>query len=173
MRLTRATVAVIGAVCFMGAPGVSGAGASSGTRCTYDHEPDVSPGISLQETSGTIKDDPKRPGTVNCDGPAYGLTPTGPGRFLVSARYHGDCLRGGGGDLEVTFTFPTADGERSASDTATWIFGGPSHDPRNGPVRFHWDAKSFIVEGGGTPTKGDCVTAPVTRGRGRGVMTFH
>lgn len=155
-------------------PGGSEANAAAaGTRCTYEHEADVSPGLALQETAGTVRDDPGRPGHVECDGPIYGFTPTGPGTFLVSARYHGDCLRGGGGDTDVTFTFPSADGERSVSDTATWTFGGPSQDPRNGPVRVHWEAKSFVLEGAATPTKGDCITAPVTRGRGRGVMTFH
>jgi hypothetical protein len=61
---------------------------SGGTRCEYVHDPDVSPGISLQGSTGTINDDPAHPGTIECDGPVLGVVPTGPGAFRDPRRLH-------------------------------------------------------------------------------------
>jgi len=158
-------------------PGVAGAAGSAATHCRYDHEANLSPGLSLEGSSGTIIGTASDPSSITCDGPVYGFTPSGPGTFVVSAQYGtedpDDCLRGGEGESDITFTWPTTAGLRTASDHYHFAFAGPAHDPANdGPYRVHGRGGAFTFDGGAIPTRGDCVTKPLTRARARGVMTF-
>lgn len=136
--------------------------ADSGTTCTVENPVTLSPGLSLQGSTGTF--DNSATGTVECDGPVNGVQPTGPGTFHDKGTYGtqdpDDCVRGGEGQGAYTMVLPTADGEQTVVLPFTVEFGAPSTN--GGLVGVHTRGDGFAGEFGGTPTAGDCVSAPVT-----------
>jgi hypothetical protein len=150
------------------------AAAASGTTCKIEHLVSVDPGLSVQGSSGTFED--KVLGTVNCDGPLKGITPTGTGTFHDQGRYGTEhpasCLEGGQGEGAYTMVFPTADGERTVVLPFTLKFGDPHPVLEEGPVGVHTKGDGWIGEFGGTPKEGDCVSKPVTKILAKGKIVF-
>lgn len=143
--------------------GTGAARADSGTTCSVKNPVTLTPGVSLQGSTGTFES--KTIGTVTCDGPVNGVKPTGPGTFLDKGNYGtqdpDDCLGGGEGTGSYTMVFPTARGKKTVVLAFTLEFGAPS--TQGGLIGIHTKGDGFVGEFGGTPTAGDCVTAPVTK----------
>lgn len=147
--------------------------AASGTTCKVEHVPTLKPGLSVQGSSGTFED--AQDGTISCDGPVMGITPTGPGRLHDKGNYGtkdpDSCFGGGEGDGSYTLVFPTADGEQKLVAPFTFTFGGPATNGE-GVVALHVRGDGWSAELGVTPTKGDCFSAPVTEVRVTGKAAF-
>ncbi|MGQ0465319.1 MAG: hypothetical protein ACT4QG_08350 [Sporichthyaceae bacterium] len=147
------------------------ASAGGGTRCTYEQEVRLDPGVSVQASRGTVQN---HGGVIDCAGEFLGIRPTGPGRFVVTGDYGvadaATCL---GGDVAgaIVFTFPTADGERSVRTPYSGRFGGLSDSPAEGPFGATVESRNWVVRAKLTPTRGDCLLNPVTRLRDVGVLT--
>lgn len=146
--------------------------ADSGTTCTVENPVTLSPGLSLQGSTGTF--DNQNRGTVECDGPVDGVQPTGKGTFLDKGSYGtkdpDDCVGGGEGEGAYTMVLPTAHGEHTVVLPFTLEFGAPS--TAGGLVGVHTRGDGFTGEFGGTPTAGDCVSAPVTEVVVQGKIVF-
>ncbi len=137
--------------------------AAGGTTCTVEHEVSLTPGLlALQGSTGTFKD--QTLGTVSCDGPVKGVTPTGAGTFLDQGNYgttDPDTCLGGEGVGSYTMVFPTADGTKTVVLPFTVTFGGPAAE--NGLVAVQTKGDGFTGEFGATPVTGDCVVTPVSK----------
>src|SRR5256885_14782769 len=87
------------------AVGVAPSGADSGTHCTFQHVPNLNPGVSYNSTSGTFTD--PGGGTADCKGAVNGS-----GSYTDSGTYsNATCQSGGtaGGGPPLTInrqTFP-------------------------------------------------------------------
>jgi len=145
-----------------------------GTPCTFAFDITFSPGVSETPTSGTHTSGGQT-GAVECDGPVNGKQPTGPGTFGESGRYGtvdpDTCTGGGEGDGVDTLVFPTADGTETIKSPFTAEWGEIS--TRGGGVvagRFEGERYSGTLEL--TPTDGDCLSRPMTKGRviGEGIL---
>jgi hypothetical protein len=148
--------------------------AASGTTCMVEHVPTLKPGLSAVEgSSGTFED--AQDGTITCDGPVVGVTPTGPGTLHDKGNYgtkDGDsCFGGGEGEGAYTLVLPTADGERTLLAPFTMTFGDPNTNGE-GVVTVHLRGEGWSGDLGVTPTKGDCFSTPVTEVRVTGKVIF-
>ncbi|MGQ0624484.1 MAG: hypothetical protein ACT4PP_07515 [Sporichthyaceae bacterium] len=163
MALKQLSV-MVAAACVAGGilVGSGVARAAGATTCTVENPVSLSPGLSLGGSTGTFQSQPG--GTVTCDGPIKGIAPTGPGTFLDKGNYGtqdpDDCLGGGEGKGSYTMVFPTAKGKKTVVLPFTLTYGAPS--TQGGLVAIHTTGEGFVGEFGGTPTAGDCLTAPVT-----------
>jgi hypothetical protein len=128
--------------------------------------------LSVEGSAGTFED--MVLGTISCDGPAGGVTPTGPGSLHDKGRYGtknpDDCFGGGEGEGAYTIKFPTADGEKTVVLPFTVTFGGPS--TRGGVVAVNVQGDGWKGELGATPLEGDCFSKPVTKVRVAGKVVF-
>jgi hypothetical protein len=154
----RAVLAGIALVAGLLGP-VDGAGAEP-TTCTFSASFTLSPGLSVTPTSGTFTSDGER-GQITCG--------TATGSFGADGRYGTTdpdaCFASGEGEALQSWT--TQLGHETNPITFTYgvlAAGGAISGEFRGP-RF---SGTFEV----TPTKGDCVTAPVTEVslRGKGTM---
>lgn len=148
--------------------------ASSKTTCTVGHEPTLTPGLhAVESTSGTFKT--MQLGTISCDGPVKGISPTGPGTLHDEGRYGtkdpDSCLSGGEGEGAYTITFPTADGEQKVVTPFTVTLGDPSPSS-DGIVGIHVRGDGMSGDLHGTPTEGDCFSEPVTKVKVGGKLVF-
>ncbi|MGH9039348.1 MAG: hypothetical protein ACRDZ3_03870 [Acidimicrobiia bacterium] len=126
--------------------------AQEGTHCTAELDIDLSPGIGSEPSSGTFHSDGES-GTFSCDG-------GGEGTIGVDGRYgtkDGDSCSAGGEGWGVQSL--TTDGE-SAKNTITFEFGGLKGGLVNGTFEGEHFSGTFVF----TPTEGDCVTSPATKG---------
>jgi hypothetical protein len=133
----------------------------SGTHCTFQHVPDLKPGISYQPSSGTFVD--PGGGTVECKGAVNGS-----GSYTDSGTYSDATCQGGGKAMgDPSFTI----GDQTFTDHIRITFGEPS---TNGKGMVHAEFEGDKVKGTIelTPTKGDCVSSPVTQVRGVGEFTL-
>ncbi|HEY2702288.1 MAG TPA: hypothetical protein VGL20_01225 [Candidatus Dormibacteraeota bacterium] len=139
----------------VGAVGVTHSRADSGTHCTFQHVPNLSPGLSFQSSTGTFTD--PGGGTAMCSG---GIS--GSGDYTDSGTVSGTCQGGGVAEGDPTFTI----GGRTFTDHIKITFGQPS--TKGGVV--HADFEGSRTKGTIelTPTKGDCVLNPVTQVKGVG-----
>lgn len=147
-------------------------GPAAGPACRGEAAGSFKPGMSVHANRGTVF---ARGGKVDCAGAkVLGRRVTGPGTYDAAARYGADgdvsCVSGGTGWMVQTFTFPTADGPLVVQSAATYTFGALSEDGLlTGRYRGdHVDGTFSMV-----PTKGDCVTSPVTAGRISFTADFH
>jgi hypothetical protein len=137
--------------------GITPSGADSGTRCTFQHVPNLNPGLSYNSTSGKFID--PGGGRVECTGAVNGSGPyTDSGTFTDAT-----CQNGGTAEGDPTFTI----GGETFTDHIRIKFGQPS---TNGQgivhAEFEGDKTKGTIEL--TPTKGDCILNPVTQVRGVG-----
>lgn len=165
-------VLCIGCVAGIDLVGPGSAQADSGTTCQVENPVTLSPGLSLEGSAGTFESKPL--GTVTCDGPVNGVEPTGAGTFLDAGNYGtegpDDCVGGGEGVGSYTMVFPTADGEQTVVLPFTLEYAAPSTS--GGLVGIHTRGEGWVGEFGGTPTQGDCVSAPVTKVLAVGTIVF-
>ena len=152
--ITASLSLAFGAVAVAGTP----SGADSGTRCTFQHVPDLKPGVSYNSTSGTFTD--PGGGTAECKGAINGSGP-----YTDSGTYsNATCQGGGTAEGDPTFTI---NGE-TFTDHVKIVFGKePPHFP-NGLVRATFEGEKTKGTIDLMPTKGDCMSSPVTQIRGQG-----
>jgi hypothetical protein len=138
-----------------GVVGITHSRADSGTHCTFQHMPNLSPGLSLQPSNGTFTD--PGGGAATCTG---GIS--GSGSYTDSGTVSGTCQGGGVAEGDPTVTI----GDQTFTDHIKITFGQPS--TRGGVI--HADFEGSRTKGTIelTPTKGDCVLNPVTQIRGVG-----
>ena len=143
-----------------GAVAVAGtvAQAEDGTHCTFQHVPDLKPGVSYNSTSGTFTD--PGGGSAECKGAVNGSGP-----YTDSGTYsNATCQGGGTAEGDPTFTI---NGE-TFTDHVKIVFGKePPHFP-NGLVRATFEGEKVKGTIDLMPTKGDCMFSPVTQIRGQG-----
>ena len=156
--ITASLSLAFGAVAVAGTP----SGADSGTHCTFQHVPDLKPGVSYNSTSGTFTD--PGGGTADCKGAINGSGP-----YTDSGTYSNATCQGGGmAEGDPTFTI---NGE-TFTDHVKITFGKePPHFP-NGLVRATFEGEKTKGTIDLMPTKGDCMFSPVTQIRGQGEFTI-
>ena len=138
--------------------GVTPSGAESGTHCTFQHVPDLHPGVSYQSTSGTFVD--PGGGTVDCKGAVNGS-----GSYTDSGTYtDATCQSGGTAEGDPTFTV----NGQTFTDHVHIVFG--KEPPTLGKGFVHATFEGEKVKGSIdlTPEKGDCIDSPVTKIKGVG-----
>lgn len=127
------------------------AAAQQGTRCTAEFEVTLSPGIGSEPVSGVFHTGGET-GTFDCGGRT--------GTAGVDGRYGtkdpDTCTSGGEGWVVQSFTIQ---GE-NIKNTATFEFGGLS----GGFVSGTFDGERYSGTFTFTPTEGNCVTEPATKG---------
>jgi len=138
--------------------GVTPSGAESGTHCTFQHVPDLNPGVSYKSTSGTFVD--PGGGTVDCKGAVNGT-----GSYTDSGTYtDATCQSGGTAEGDPSFTV----NGQTFTDHVHIVFG--KEPPTLGKGFVHATFEGEKVKGSIdlTPTKGDCIDSPVTKIKGVG-----
>ncbi|HEV8624844.1 MAG TPA: hypothetical protein VG034_10345 [Acidimicrobiia bacterium] len=154
VMITAALTLACGAV----AVGAVPSGAESGTHCTFQHVPDLKPGVSYTPTSGTFVD--PGGGTVDCKGAVNGS-----GSYTDSGTYsNATCQSGGNAEGDPSFTI----GGQTFTDHIRIVFGKEPSTNGKGIVHatFEGDKVKGTIEL--TPTKGDCISSPVTQIKGVG-----
>jgi hypothetical protein len=120
----------------------------------------LTPGLSAQGSSGTFED--KVAGSISCDGPLLGITPTGPGTVYDKGNYGTEdpdsCFGGGEGVGSYTLVFPTAGGPEETVAPFTVTFGDPATNGE-GLVTVKLEGEGWHGDLAATPTKGDCFSA--------------
>ena len=156
--ITASLSLAFGAVAVAGTP----SGADSGTHCTFQHVPDLKPGVSYNSTSGTFTD--PGGGSADCKGAVNGSGP-----YTDSGTYSNATCQGGGmaeGDPSFTINGETF------TDHVKIVFGKePPHFPK-GLVHATFEGEKVKGTIELMPTKGDCISSPVTQIRGQGEFTM-
>jgi len=131
-------------------------------ECFIDKYDDLSPGLSLSPSSGTVVT--SQPGIIECHGKINGSLPTGDGQVTEVARYGtkdpDTCTSGGEGDGKLDISVPTKAGLQVFSVTFTFTYGEPS--TRGGIVAGKFQGEGAHGTFDATPKKGDCITTPVS-----------
>lgn len=136
-------------------PGVAG----DGVHCEGTFEFTQSPGVGLQQGTGTYRT--VDPGTTNCTGSVDGHKPSGAGRWTWSGTYTGNCT-GASGEGTVTTVVPTDAGQTTF--TRSYKFELPTLPSHGGLVGGRFNGPNISGTYDFTPTRGDCVTTPITAG---------
>lgn len=144
--------------------------AQPGTRCTFDFELTLSPGLSMSPTTGSHSGT----GPITCDGLVNGQQPTGNGTLTDDGRYgtkDPDTCSGSEGDGTDTIEVPTAAGIETVISRYTYT-AGDRVPTQGGLAAGSFKGTRFTGTFEFTPLEGDCVTAPVTKVRlfGEGVL---
>jgi len=158
LRKAVMITAALALTCGVAAAGAVPSGAESGSHCTFQHVPNLKPGISYNESSGNFVD--PGGGTVDCKGAV-----TGSGSYTDSGTYSNATCQGGGlAEGDPTFTI----GDQTFTDHIKIVFGKEPSTNGKGIVHatFEGDRVQGTIEL--TPTKGDCISSPVTQVRGVG-----
>jgi hypothetical protein len=148
--------------------GIHPSGAESGTHCTFQHVPNLNPGLSYKPSTGTFTD--SGGGTIECKGTVNGATPSGPGSYTDSGTVAGTCQDGGKAEGDPTFTIPTDQGPQTLTDHVVITFKLGSIN--GGVVHAEFDGTKTKGTIEITPTKGDCAVNPVTQIKGVGEFTL-
>lgn len=130
-------------------------GADSGTHCTFQHVPNLDPGLSYKPSNGTFTD--PGGGTASCTGGV-----SGSGKYTDSGTVSGTCQGGGVAEGDPTFTI----GDQTFTDHVKIIFGKPSTSGGIVHADFEGPKTKGTIEL--TPTKGDCIINPVSQVKGVG-----
>lgn len=154
VMITAALTLAAGAVAVGSVP----SGADSGSHCTFQHVPNLSPGVSYNSTSGTFID--PGGGTAKCEGAVNGS-----GAYTDSGTYsNATCQSGGTAEGDPTFTI----NGQTFTDHVKIVFGKePPHFP-NGLVRATFEGAKVKGTIDLMPTRGDCMFSPVTQIKGVG-----
>jgi hypothetical protein len=151
---------VLGSLAF-GAPPVR---AADVLHCVSIHDIALSPGLSIQPSSGSIT---ARSGTMECHGPVNGRTPTGIGNYREDARYGtkdpDTCQEGGEAEGVFSSTVPTEGGDQLLEAAFTALYGDLTANP--GAVSGQFEGRGVRGTIKATPLEGDCIVRPVTRVR--------
>lgn len=146
----------------MGLVGTSSpARAGDETHCVSVHDGAISPGLSLEPSSGSGD----LAGNMECHGPVNGQMPTGVGTYAEEARYGTEdpdtCQDGGEGTGVFVTHIPTASGDQVFTVPFAFTYGDLTTNPGAVTGTFAGDGVhgTFKI----TPTEGDCVTEPVTK----------
>lgn len=164
MNWTRgALVVALATLVSTGLAGARGAAQESdSTPCTAEFDLTLSPGLSNTPSSGTFTSGGET-GTIECQGNVNGKKATGPGTFGSEGRYGTEdpdtCTSGGEGEAIQTFTVPTVDGDERVVNEGTITYGALEG---GGLISGRFRGPRFSGTFEVTPTKGDCVTEPVT-----------
>jgi hypothetical protein len=144
-----------------GVVGVAGvpSGADSGSHCTFEHVPNLDPGVSYKPTNGRFID--PGGGTAECKGAVNGSGP-----YTDSGTVQGTCQDGGTAEGDPTFTI----GGQTYTDHVKIRFSPRLSE--NGLVHATFEGAKTKGTIELMPTKGDCVSSPVTQIRGRGEFTL-
>ena len=135
--------------------GITPSGAESGTHCTFQHVPNLNPGLSYKPSDGTFTD--PGGGTAKCTGGV-----SGSGSYTDSGTVSGTCQGGGVAEGDPTFTI----GGKTFTDHVKITFGKPS--TAGGIVHADFEGPKTKGSIELTPTKGDCILNPVTQVKGVG-----
>ena len=134
-----------------------------GAHCFIDKDDTLSPGLSLEPSSGTAAT--PAPGIIECHGKVNGHDPTGDGQVTEEARYGtkdpDTCQSGGEGDGKFVVTIPTSGGVQKFVAVFTFTYGEPSTHGGVVAGRITGDGVQGTFDV--TPKEGDCLTKPVTR----------
>ena len=134
--------------------------AEEGTHCTFQHVPDLKPGVSYNSTSGTFTD--PGGGTAECKG---GISGSGP--YTDSGTYaNATCQGGGTAEGDPSFTI---NGE-TFTDHVKIVFGKEPPQFPKGLVHATFEGEKVKGTIELMPLKGDCIS-PVTKLRGTGEFT--
>ena len=155
VMITAALALGLGVVGIAGAPSQ----AESGSHCTFQHVPNLDPGLSYKQTDGKFID--PGGGTVDCKGAV-----SGSGTYSDSGTVSGTCQGGGVAEGDPTFTI----GGQTFTDHVKITFGKPS--TKGGVVHADFEGSKTKGTIELTPTKGDCVFSPVTQVKGVGEFTL-
>ena len=130
-----------------------------GAFCTYTASFRISPGLSATPSTGRFTSN-GRTGSADCQGQLRGRQVTGRGTFGLSGNYDGGCaLYGISG--RFSSRFPTSRGQLRHEGS----FEGTGSGPQFGLVSASSRGEEFQGTFQFTPTRGDCVTTPITEGR--------
>lgn len=144
--------------------------AEQGTHCRHEMVFTVTPGLSMNPTTGIHTGS----GSITCDGPVNGKQPTGPGTITDEGPYGtkdpDTCLSGSEGGGTDTIEIPTADGMVKVVSEFTYVTGPAT---KGGVLSIRFEGSRYTGYSEVTPTEGDCVTAPVTKLKGFGEGTLH
>jgi hypothetical protein len=156
--ITASLSLALGTVAFASAP----SGADSGSHCTFQHVPNLNPGVSYNSTSGTFTD--PGGGSADCKGAVNGSGP-----YTDSGTYsNATCQEGGTAEGDPTFTI----NGQTFTDHIKIVFGKqPPHFPK-GLVHATFEGEKVKGTIELMPTKGDCMSSPVTQIRGQGEFTM-
>jgi len=162
MRMKSLAVAL--AVGGMVVPGSRPAQARDEVHCVNAHEVLLSPGLSVQASTGSFTAPVVK--TMECQGPINGRTPTGVGSYGEEPGRYGtkdpdSCQDGGEGDGVFFASIPTSDGDLELRAPYTFTFGDLTSNPGFVSGEFRGDGVrgTFKIR----PLEGDCLTSPVTR----------
>ena len=154
-----APVAVVSVVALAGGAVAHG----EDTMCRVVKDEAISPGLSLQGSSGVFRT--VSTGVITCVGDVNGYKPTGPGTFTESGRYGtkdpDTCLGGGEAEGNFIVSIPTSGGLKSVTRDFRITYGEPS--VRGGVIAGKIEGNDFHGTLDIIPTEGDCVVRPVTR----------
>lgn len=143
----------------VGIAGTPSEAEGSGSQCTFQHVPDLEPGLSYKPSSGKFID--PGGGTISCKGAVNGS-----GSYTDSGTVSGTCQGGGTAVGDPTFTI---NGE-TFTDRIQIKFGEPSTKGGIVHAKFEGARTKGTIEL--TPTKGDCIVNPVTQVKGVGEFTL-
>lgn len=142
------------------------AGGATNVTCTFELVTHFSPGFTLTETSGTDQSAGES-GFIDCTGTIKGNRVTGRGSAGNAGVYTATCFvdRGSG---RYFFTVPTNGGPLRVEGTYTYervglVLVGNLVQP---DARGHM---TLVV----VPTKGDCLTTPITEALAKGVAVLN
>lgn len=155
---------IVAVIVGLTAPGSSPARAGDDVHCVSVHDAALSPGLSIEGSSGSAH---VSGGTMDCDGPVNGRTPTGVGTYSEESRYGtadaDTCQDGGEGGGVFEASVPTADGDQPLNAAFTFTYGDLTTNPGFVTGEFTGEGVSGTFKI--TPLEGDCVTRPITRVR--------
>jgi hypothetical protein len=143
---------------FVGIAGVP-SGADSGSHCTFQHVPNLEPGVSHSPSSGKFID--PGGGTAECKGAVNGS-----GSYTDSGTVRGTCQDGGTAEGDPTFTI----GGQTYTDHVKIRFA--PRPSENGLVHATFEGSKTRGTIELMPMKGDCVFNPVTQIKGTGEFTL-
>jgi hypothetical protein len=121
--------------------------------CHFEFPLTISPGLSVTPRSAKLTSG-GRSGRVTCSGHVYGKAITGTGTVAVRAHAVASTCGYGSGTGETRLELPTADGTVKVKYPFTFHYVGAT-----GSFMGKKASGGFVF----APTKGDCVTAPITK----------
>jgi hypothetical protein len=143
----------------IGIAGTPSGAEGSGSHCTFQHVPNLDPGLSYKSSSGKFTD--PGGGTAKCQGAVNGS-----GSYEDSGTVTGTCQNGGTAEGDPTFTI----GGETFTDHVKISFKPPSTGGGIVHATFEGPKTKGTIEL--TPTRGDCISSPVTQVKGVGEFTL-
>ncbi|MGQ0464902.1 MAG: hypothetical protein ACT4QG_06240 [Sporichthyaceae bacterium] len=140
------------AVCFPSSASAAAVDASGPAVCNAQVTVALKPGVSTNSGSFDYASNGQN-GTITCQGEVNGSPVTGPGTVEDRGKGSGSCMGGKVEGVNIV-TIPTAKGPQT--------FTIPVRADFNGPLGIRNPAPDYPGGFLFAPTKGDCVTGPIT-----------